>query len=80
MPADPVALRRERLGEAAVFTLSAAAELIPLADTDARRWLRARGIVRNLNGRELVIWGDVVSAIREGEPSTIRSSRPSRTH
>lgn len=80
MPADPVALRRERLGEAAVFSLSGAAELLPLADADARRWLRDLGIVRHLGGRELVIWGDVVNAIRDGDAPRVQASRPRRQH
>lgn len=80
MPADPVALRRERLGEAAVFTLSAAAELLPFANADARRWLRASGVVRHLCGREFVIWGDVLTLIRDGDAPSVQASRLRRQH
>ena len=68
MPADDVAARRLALGEAAVLSMSAAAELLPLSDSDARRWLRARGLVRKLEGRDVVIWRDVTETIRAGDP------------
>ena len=59
---------RLHLGEAAVLTPTKAAELLPVREADALRWLRARGLVRRVPGLgEVVVWGDVVAAIRAGE-------------
>lgn len=57
---------RERLGLAAILSLDHAAELLPLDRAAARDWLRARGLVRQLEGRDVVRWGDVYDAL-EGE-------------
>lgn len=57
---------RLRLGEAAVFSLNRAAELLPLGDGEARAWLEARGLVRHVNGRAVVVWRDVLQALGEG--------------
>lgn len=51
------------LGNAAVLTIRTAARLIPLRDSDARKWLRASGLIRSLDGRELIVWGDVVALL-----------------
>ena len=51
------------LGAAAVLPLRQAAELLPIKDSSAREWLRSEGLVRDLRGREIVIWGDVVAAL-----------------
>ncbi len=61
------ARHRERLtlGTAAVLTVAEAAALLPVCDAEARRWLRARGLVRSLVGRDVVIWGDIPDALRE---------------
>lgn len=55
-------------GEAAVFSLNRAAELLPLGDTDARAWLEARGLVRHVNDRPVVRWRDVLEALGDGAP------------
>ncbi len=55
---------RIHLGASGVFALSKAAKLLPLRDSDARGWLRQKGLVLNLEGREVVVWGDVVEALR----------------
>ena len=68
MPPDPAAERRLALGDAAILSLSAAAELLPIREADARRWLRARGLVRQMDGRDVVLWRDVTEAIRAGDP------------
>ena len=55
---------RAALGAAAVVSVRVAAEWLPWSDQDARLWLRRRGLVREVDGREVVVWGDVVAAIR----------------
>jgi hypothetical protein len=64
---------RMTLGSAAVLSLSTAARLLPVRDADARMWLRARGLVRHLEGREVVIWGDVLDALEDpkGKPPLV---------
>ena len=65
---------RERLGlgRDAVLSLGRAAELLPLADGEARAWLREQGLVASIEvcGRtkELVHWGAVLE--RLGPPPT----------
>ena len=44
-----------------------AAELLPIGDQEARRWLRERGLVRYLEGRPVVRWRDVLDALAEPE-------------
>ncbi len=52
--------RRLTLGVAAVISVAEAAALLPFADAEARRWLHAQGLVRELAGRRVVRWLDVV--------------------
>lgn len=52
------------LGMASVLSPRRAAELLPWRDSEARRWLRAQGLILTVGGRELVIWGDVLEALR----------------
>jgi hypothetical protein len=54
---------RTALGDAAVFSLNKAAELLPIGDSEARAWLKESGLVRSVNGRPVVLWRDVLSAI-----------------
>ena len=54
------AARRLALGTGAVVSLAEAAALVPLADAEARRWLQAQGLVRELEGRRVVRWLDVL--------------------
>lgn len=58
--------RAERLtlGSAAILSLRQAAALLPIGDAEGRRWLRNHGLVRNLAGREVVIWEDITNALR----------------
>lgn len=56
--------RRMALGDAAVLSLAQAAEALPLREADARTWLREQGLVRFLDGREVVIWADVLVCLR----------------
>jgi len=55
------------LGVAAVLTPAQAAELLPWRDADAREWLDRAKLVRRVDGREVVIWGDVILALRGEE-------------
>jgi hypothetical protein len=58
---------RLALGSGAVLTVARAAELLPIHDAEARQWIRTQGLVRFLVSREVVIWGDVTDALREGQ-------------
>lgn len=60
------------LGVAAVLSPAQAAELLPWRDADAREWLDRAKLVRRVDGREVVIWGDVILALRGEE----RASEP----
>lgn len=60
---------RLALGMGGIFPVSLAARLLPVADARARVWLHERGLVVPLEGRPVVIWGDVVRALStESEP------------
>lgn len=61
---------RLALGPAAVLTVTVAAQLMPRSDAKCRKWLRDHGLVRTdpLLG-EVVIWGDVLEALRNPAPS-----------
>ena len=58
-------------GDAALFSLNRAAELLPLGDGEARAWLEARGLVRHVNGRPVVRWRDVLEALCDGAPPAL---------
>lgn len=70
--------RRRELGAGAVFSLSEAAELLPMRTAEAVEWLRAGGLVRQLQGREVIIWGDVLARLRDGDPAPANSTPPTR--
>ena len=80
---------RERLvlGRDAVLSLGRAAELLPLADGEARAWLHAHGLVATveIGGRtkELVHWGAVLDQLKpSGERDDARKQgkrRPKRS-
>lgn len=55
---------RIALGAAAVVTVHEAVKRLPIADRDAEAFIRERGLIRALQGREVVIWGDVLDALR----------------
>lgn len=55
-----------------------AVELLPLAEADARRWLQERGLVRDLAGRRVVIWGDVLDALRQTAGAADSDPEPAR--
>ncbi len=56
---------RLTLGNAAIVTVSTAARLLPVRDSEARMWLRARNLIHVLDGREVVLWGEVYALILE---------------
>lgn len=71
-------IARVTLGTAAVLSVEEAAAWLPMDAASAERWLRSTGIVRLMRAGdhevEVVVWGDVVEAIRsdpaEGGPLT----------
>jgi hypothetical protein len=48
-----------------------------MGDGAARRWLRARGLVRDLDGRAVVRWLDVLDAL---DPGALTAAPPARRH
>lgn len=58
-------LRADRiaLGGAGILSVSLAAELLPIGEARARRWLRDRGLIRDLDGTSVVLWADVTAAL-----------------
>ena len=64
MPSPPGG--RLFLGRAAILSISHAASLLPLRDADAREAIRSAGVIRWLNGREVVVWGDVIDLVLVG--------------
>ena len=66
---------RLRLGVAAVLSVGRAAELLPLRDADARALIRQADIVRYLDGREVVVWGDVLDRVLTGNDAGVFAVR-----
>ena len=60
--------QRLTLGRAAVLSLSNAASLLPMRNAEARAAIRRARIVRQLEGREVVVWGDVLDALLPSPP------------
>lgn len=53
------------LGADAVLSVEEAARLLPMADAEARAFLRDVDVVQRPNGKHaLVVWGDVVAAVQ----------------
>ena len=75
---------RERisLGRDAVLSLGRAVELLPLADGDARAWLREQRLVRTLQtggrSKEVVCWGAVLDHLDGPSPPRRRSRQQPR--
>ena len=61
-------LLRALLGDAALVSVTEAAEWLPLGDRRGRRWLRKAGLVRTIDGKDVVRWGDVLQAV-DGRPA-----------
>jgi hypothetical protein len=58
-----VAQDRLGLGGSAVLPAREAARLLPVSSTRAMEWLESKGLIRDLMGVRVVIWGDVLSAL-----------------
>lgn len=54
---------RIALGAAAIVSVDDAASRLPMDDSDARAWLRRHKLVRDLDGRAVVRWADVLAAL-----------------
>ena len=67
---------RLALGPAALLSLSDAAGLMPMGDAAAKRWMQEQGIVRDLAGRRVVIWGDVLDRLRSIPLAANATARP----
>ncbi len=70
-------ISRLALGRAAALSISQASALLPLRDSVARRAIEAAGIVRNVDGKRLVVWGDVLDVVlqRQDEPAAQKPKR-----
>jgi hypothetical protein len=60
---------RARLGPAAIITPTVAASWLPLSDADARNWLRQNDLIHDLDGRAVVVWGEVVARVSMDTPT-----------
>lgn len=77
-PREGAGQRRLLLGVGAVLSLNEAAALLPFSDAEARRWLRSRGLVRDLEGRSVVRWLDVLFHADLGGPVEPAPPGPAR--
>ena len=71
---------RAAQGHAAVLTVDAAAELLettPAAREQCKRWLHDQGLVmpKPWGQSSVVVWGDVVEAIRTSTTGTLAGAR-----
>lgn len=64
MPSERHA-ERLTMGLGAVLSVAEAVAQLPVADHRGRRWLEAHGLIRRLDGTPVVIWLDVVEALRK---------------
>lgn len=67
-------MHRDRLrqAEAAVYTVREAARL--LGWDGAEQWIRREALPVAVDGRERVIWGDILQRMREQRPTTERAN------
>lgn len=63
-------LQGSDFGPTAVISASSAAKALPWRDAEARTWLRREQLIRRVDGRDVVIWGDVLAALRQGSKDT----------
>ena len=73
-----IAERRARLGSAAIYSLSEAAQLLPGSDKECRAWLRAQGLVRPGPGGDVVRWDEVQAQLTLGAQFQLQA-RPEAT-
>ena len=71
---------RLHLGPAAVVSVSRAAELLPIKDSEAKLLIESAGIVRRLGGKRVVHWADCMALAELEEQVRVRpvSSRKLR--
>jgi hypothetical protein len=58
-----------------VISVNRTVRHLPWRDAHVRRWLRDSGLIYTVDGREVVVWGDVLDAIRrqrDPKPSKAR--------
>jgi hypothetical protein len=62
--------------DASLVTVGAAVRALRVRRSVAVAWLREHDLIRTVAGRERVIWGDVLAAVRGGtlERRTVRPS------
>lgn len=70
-------MRPTGLGLGDVLTLEEACAALRVRESVARAWLRDRGLVVHVAGRDLVVWADVLDALRRGPPEAT-ATRPAR--
>ncbi len=69
-------MERTELTDASLVTVGAAVRALRVRRSVAVGWLREHDLIRTVAGRERVIWGDVLAAVRGGslERRTVRPS------
>lgn len=72
---SPTLEARAGQGRDEVVALRKAARRLPGREADIRRWLREQGLVRDLAGREVVVWGEVLDAMPKTTEPKIRQPR-----
>lgn len=64
------------LGEAGVISVEEAVRRLPMADGDARAFLRDADLIRRPDGKHtMVVWGEVVALVRGEPPAATRDRR-----
>lgn len=76
MPRCDRAAARLTMGPGAVLSVSEAAAMLPVKDSEARAWLRSRGLVRDLEGRAVVCWRDVLAELGAGDGPVVVDATP----
>lgn len=69
---------RLQLGDAAVLTVREAARQLPMRETEARSWVRQHVPLRRICDTEVVIWGDVLAALRRADEPPQAEQPPAR--
>lgn len=64
VPSPGTSVRRP-LQPTSVLSTAQAVRALPWREADARAWLRREGLVHRVDGRDVVIWGDVLDRIRQ---------------
>lgn len=67
----------ELLGPSAILTVADLAEVLPrMSYTSKVTWLRAHGLIKDFDGVEVVIYGDVLAALRGDRVALPTIARP----